>query len=351
MKALKILSLGILSIALLLLAVGVFLPSKTSIERSISIQAPQATVFALVNDLQQQQKWSPWFESDPTARFTRKGPARGVGATIEWNGTIIGRGAQVITKSVPYSQLVSKVDTDGSSPAMTSFVIDHDDLTTTVRWKFEMDFGRDLLARYFGLFSDRVIGRDYEHGLQNLKSLAESLPQSDFGNAEIEELLVDSINIAYLPTTSAPQASAISAAMGRSFFKILSFIDSNGLLTAGPPMSISRAFDGGNLVFDIAIPIANSDLQEIDDESGVQLGTTYAGPALRAKHLGPYRELSGTHAMIAAYIAALGLERNGDAWESYVSDPTRTNKSELVTYVYYPVTEVIGQSEITTNQE
>ena len=35
--------------------------------------------------------------------------------------------------------------------------------------------------------------------------------------------------------------------------------------------------------------------------------------------------------------AATGIERNGDAWESYVSDPTKVAESELLTYVYYPV--------------
>ena len=40
---------------------------------------------------------------------------------------------------------------------------------------------------------------------------------------------------------------------------------------------------------------------------------------------------------IAAYLAATGLQRNGDAWESYVSDPDRTDESGLLTYVYYPI--------------
>ena len=33
----------------------------------------------------------------------------------------------------------------------------------------------------------------------------------------------------------------------------------------------------------------------------------------------------------------LGIERAGDAWESYVSDPTKVPEAELLTYVYYPV--------------
>jgi effector-binding domain-containing protein len=40
---------------------------------------------------------------------------------------------------------------------------------------------------------------------------------------------------------------------------------------------------------------------------------------------------------IAAYLAALGLERNGDPWEIYISDPTRVPEPQLLTDVYYPV--------------
>ena len=40
---------------------------------------------------------------------------------------------------------------------------------------------------------------------------------------------------------------------------------------------------------------------------------------------------------IAAYLAALGIKRNGDAWESYVSDPTKVAEADLLTYVYYPI--------------
>ena len=32
-----------------------------------------------------------------------------------------------------------------------------------------------------------------------------------------------------------------------------------------------------------------------------------------------------------------GIERNGDAWESYVSDPAKVPEAELVTLIYYPV--------------
>ncbi len=341
MNAIKKSLLALLGMALLLAAVGVFLPSRATLDRSISIMAPQATVFALLNDLSQQQKWSPWVKQDPNAQFSFSGPRRGVGATISWDGNVIGQGTQTIVSSTPFSLLTSHVDLGNSSPAMATMSLDSDGFETTVHWSLALDFGRNLAARYFGLVADRVIGRDYENGLKNLKLMAESLPQADFSALEIKEMMVEPVNIAYLPTASLPQAALISEAMGKSFFKILGFIDKHGLQPAGPPISISRSFSGAELKFDVAIPVRGSNLNDIGNDSDVLLGLTYAGPVLRARHVGPYRQLSATHAKIAAYIAALGIERNGDAWESYVSDPTQTNEADLVTFVYYPVTAIV----------
>jgi effector-binding domain-containing protein len=40
---------------------------------------------------------------------------------------------------------------------------------------------------------------------------------------------------------------------------------------------------------------------------------------------------------VSAYLAALGIERNGAPWESYVSDPGKMPEEDLLTYVYYPI--------------
>ena len=98
-----------------------------------------------------------------------------------------------------------------------------------------------------------------------------------------------------------------------------------------------RGFAGSQLRFDAAIPVRGVTDAKPGDRAIVKLGETYSGPAIRVRHVGSYRQLGATHRKIAAYIAALGLERNGDAWETYVSDPTRVPEARLLTDVYYPV--------------
>jgi effector-binding domain-containing protein len=104
-------------------------------------------------------------------------------------------------------------------------------------------------------------------------------------------------------------------------------------------MSIVRGFAGSELRFDAAIPVRGVTPATPRGSAAVRLGLTYSGPAIRVRHRGSYRQLGTTHRKIAAYLAAVGLERNGDPWETYIGDPTRVTEAELLTDIYYPVRE------------
>jgi len=104
-----------------------------------------------------------------------------------------------------------------------------------------------------------------------------------------------------------------------------------------PPMAILRGPVGNRQRLDAAIPVVlDTDIAPAT-ERGVQLGRTYEGNVIRVTHTGPYDGLGLVHRKIASYLAATGLERNGDPWEIYVSDPTRTPANERVTEIVYPV--------------
>jgi len=322
---------------LLLILIGIAMPSRVHIEREQMIDAHPATVFALLNDFRQMEKWSPKAEEDPNARIEFAGPPRGVGASIAWSGQIVGQGRQFITASNPFDSITTVVDLGDGNEATVSFALEKIDDMTRVVWSWERDYGWNLAGRFFGIMLNSIIGEDYEQGLANLDDLAARLPRADFSDLEVEQIVVEAIEIAYLRTTSIPEATAISEAMGDSYFEILSFIDLFDLQEAGAPMSITRTFRGSELVFDAAIPVRGLTVATPRAERAVKIGSTYEGPVIRVRHIGPYGTLGQTHNKIAAYLAAVGIERNGDAWESYISDPTRTTGSELLTYVYYPI--------------
>ena len=327
----SLLSVGV--IVLLLVLAGILLPSRVVIERDIRVDTHAATVFALLNDFSQVIKWSSMLDSDANAQIDISGPPRGVDASISWNGHIIGQGRQTIIESVPYEKITARFDMG----ATVTYSLSPEQEMTRLAWRHQRDFGFNLAKRYYGLVLDSIIGPGQEQDLAQLKAMAENLPHADFGDLEIEQVSVEASDIAYLRTTSIPQSSAISEAIGDAYYNVLSFIDEYSLVAAGAPMSISRNFSGSELVFDAAIPVRGVDGETPRSGAAVKIGRTYAGPVIRVRHIGSYRTLGDTHDKIAAYLATLGIARNGDAWESYVSDPTRTDEADLLTYVYYPV--------------
>jgi effector-binding domain-containing protein len=320
-----------------IVVIGFAMPRTHSFEVSAEIDAQPATVFSLVNDFRRFSLWAPWADSDPNARFMYSGNNRGVGATMTWDGAIIGSGTQSITESRPFEYVGIVMNPGDTGEARSWFRLEPGVGTTNVHWGFEVDYGLNIIGRYFASMLGSVVARDYQAGLASLKELAESLPSADFSDIEIEHLAVEPVEIAYLPTTSRPEPAAISEAMGKAYFEILTFIDEHDLQDAGAPMSITRTFSGSELVFDSAIPVRGVTDATPRDGASVKLGRTYGGAVIRVRHVGSYRDLGTTHRKITAYLAALGIERNGAAWESYVSDPGNTPEAELLTYVYYPI--------------
>ena len=335
---------GIGGFVVLLIAIGFLLPSSHRVEVQREIDAHAATLFALVNDFERFAEWSPWLETDPDAVVSYSGPQRGVGATMHWNGSIVGSGTQQIVESRPYEYVGILLSPGEAAESSAWFRLSPGVGTTIVTWGFERDHGYNVLARYFATLMGGVVARDYAAGLERLETLAEGLPGSDFSGLDVEHLTVAAYDIAMISTTSAPAPDAVADALGKAYFAILSAIDANGLVSTGPPLSILKNPTGTTMNIVAGIPIghtASKSAQDLAtttfDDQRIKLSQTYGGPALRVRHRGSYGGLPETHRKISAYIAALGLTINGAPWESYITDPADTPEAEWVTLVYYPL--------------
>jgi hypothetical protein len=100
--------------AVLIAAVLVFAamkPSTLHLQRSIAIKAPPEKIFPLVNDFHNGNAWQPLEKDDSSILRTYSGPAAGVGAVSEWQGSgSTGKGRMLITESVPNSRASVAVD-------------------------------------------------------------------------------------------------------------------------------------------------------------------------------------------------------------------------------------------------
>jgi uncharacterized protein YndB with AHSA1/START domain len=164
----------IIFVAMLLFAMTK--PDTFVVQRSIRIKAPPERVFALIDDFHKWTSWAPQDKEDPTMKRSYSGAASGVGSISEWSSQgSAGKGRMEIVESVPSSRIRVKVDFVKPFEAhnMNEFTLQADGDFTNVTWSMH---GTNLyIMKVMSLFTsmDRVAGKHFESGLQELKGVAE----------------------------------------------------------------------------------------------------------------------------------------------------------------------------------
>ena len=339
MAILKKLLIVLVLLVAVLAGIGLLLPRRVHAERAAVIDAPRATVFVLLNGYANFNKWSPWFDLDPQAKYTYGGPASGVGAKMSWAGDpkTAGSGSQEIVESRPFELVRTRLDFGSQGKADAQFTLTPEGTGTRVTWGFETDLGMNPVSRYFGLMIDKMIGSDFEKGLAGLKKLAESLPKADFSTLEIESVEVAPATVAYVSTSSTWDDKAIAAALGSAYSQVGRFMTAQRLKQSGAPITIHTRWSDAAYEFDAAMPVDRAPEPEVPQASPVKVKQTYSGKALKAIHRGTRRDLPATCEKLAAYAAALGSEAAGPTWDQSAADPGNTPEAEVVTNVYLPI--------------
>jgi len=144
--------------------------------RSTTVNAPRAKVHALVNDFHEWTAWSPWEDVDPAMQRKYSGARSGVGAGYSWRGNRkAGAGAMEITSSTPEEigialSFLKPVKAENR----IEFELTEAAGATTVTWR--MTGQQTGLTALFGKLvpMDKMVGKDFEKGLRQLKHVAET---------------------------------------------------------------------------------------------------------------------------------------------------------------------------------
>ncbi len=177
MKVIKYIGLGLITILVLVIIGGFFLPSTAKVERSIDIAKPQAELFNYLIDFDKFKEWSPWQDIDPATQYTFTGPEAGVGTKMSWSSEHprVGKGSQEIV--AVEGQEVIKIDLyfDGQYGGLVHYRLTQESADSTkMVWQYETDFGNNPFGRYIGLLIEGMLGPYYEVGLQKLKANMEN---------------------------------------------------------------------------------------------------------------------------------------------------------------------------------
>jgi len=151
-------------------------PTTLRVQRSVSINAPPERIFSLISDLHQWVTWSPYEQKDPAMKRTYSGAERGRGAVYAWDGNKnVGSGRMEILEASAPQKIVIKLDFfkpfEGHNTAEFTMLPQGDGTHVTWLMHGPANFMSRLIQVFINL--DKMIGKDFEAGLANLKTLTE----------------------------------------------------------------------------------------------------------------------------------------------------------------------------------
>jgi uncharacterized protein YndB with AHSA1/START domain len=171
--------IGILAVVAIaaVLALAATKPDTFRVQRAMRINAPPEKIFTLINDFHRFATWSPWEKIDPAMKRTYAGSAYGKGAVYAWDSSgKAGVGRMEIADTSPPSRVTIKLDFDKpfATHNIVEFTLVPEGDATNVTWV--MSGALPYLAKIVHVFlnMDSMVGKDFETGLGNLKTLTET---------------------------------------------------------------------------------------------------------------------------------------------------------------------------------
>ena len=165
------------AIVLLILILAALAPKTYDVSRSIVINSTKDDVFKVLRSLKQQDEWSPWAKKDPNMHKEYRGTDGEVGSVSYWNGNKeVGEGEQEITKIVDGERIEGHLRflKPWKSESDCYFVTEVEDVESTkVTWGFsgKNKFPFSIMMLFMSM--DKMVGKDFEEGLVNLKAKME----------------------------------------------------------------------------------------------------------------------------------------------------------------------------------
>jgi effector-binding domain-containing protein len=324
MRLLKRLGWILLGIIIFLLLVSFFLPATVRIERSKYIPASPSTVYGLLNNLKTYDDWMPWNRIDPQMQKTYGPLSEGQGASYSWSSANkkVGSGTLTITGSLPDKQVLTSLQFGDMPATIGGWNLTPQDTGTLVNWYMDAKMTGtnpfySMMGKYMGLFMDKMVGPDFEQGLDSLSDLAQRTHTPRMGTYKLDTVQTTAQIILYL-ADKADSAQDISKKLAKIYGEELGgFIHKENLKMAGAPMAWYSS-DQFPLTFEAGLPV---DKVPGKATGRIQVRHTLAGPALVAHYFGPY-ELDGVaYKAIKDWMQAHGKTASAPPYEVYVGDP------------------------------
>jgi hypothetical protein len=167
----------IIGILVLIAILGMIAPKDFKMERSIVINKSRAEVFDYIRSLKNQDNWSVWGQMDPNMKKEYSGTDCTVGFVSAWEGNKkVGKGEQEIKKVTEGERMDFEIRFQKPFKVTNDSFIQLETVgnnQTKVRWGFTGKTAFPMNIFHLFMNMEKLIGKDFETGLSNLKNILE----------------------------------------------------------------------------------------------------------------------------------------------------------------------------------
>ena len=174
---LKKILVAVVALTLLAAAFIATRPAEFRIERSATLAAPPAVVYATISDFSRWSAWSPWEKLDPAMTRSMAGQPGTVGHTYGWKGNDkVGEGRMTITGLAPDERVEIRLEFLKPWEATNATVLSIQPAGAGSRVTWTMTGTNGFLMKAAGIFMnmDAMVGGDFERGLANLGTVTQA---------------------------------------------------------------------------------------------------------------------------------------------------------------------------------
>ena len=177
-KTIVIVAVVVLGVPLAgILAFAATKPDTFIVQRATTIKASPKKIFPLVNDFRNFAAWSPYEKIDPSMKRIHSGAANGKGAIYEWDSDgKAGAGRLEITEAAPPSKVAMTLDffKPFETHNIVEFILVPQGDSTNVTWAMRGPTPYIAKVMHVLFDMDGMVGKDFEAGLANLKTMTEN---------------------------------------------------------------------------------------------------------------------------------------------------------------------------------
>lgn len=304
------------------------------VKKSITINATQEKVYALVADFKTWPSWSPWLCMEPNAEVKVTKNGIGSGAVNSWSGSLVGVGEiehLILDDSASIRQEMRFVK-PFNSKSEVYWQFDQADGGCLVTWgmKGKMPF----LFRFMARQIEPWIGMDYERGLKMIKDLIEK--------GKIDSVItIDGISqldgFEFVAIKQTCPMYEVGTSMKESFAKVNALCAEKGI-DVQSAFSVYHKFDftDPDCTYSSGVPL--SETLSVDGEFYQSKYPTIK--AVKVTFKGDYEHLGNGWAAAYSYLRykRLKINKKIDPIEVYLNDPTKeADPANWLTAIYIPI--------------